>query len=232
MPSDAVEFARAEPAAEFDARRDVAPLVAAADLHPAVERVGEVHEVPGLQQHVAELGVGEAAVALEPALHRVLAEHLRKRHVLADIAEEFEVADAPHPVGIVDDVVGGDRRTSADFMACVAQENSPDLPLDPSDIGRQFIGREKVAFLAPPARVADHAGRATDQGHRFVAGVGHATQQHERHKMPDVEAVGRGVEAGIDATAGRGEPLTELARVGRLVNQAAGLEIGDKVVCH
>ena len=65
-----------------------------------------------------------------------------------------------------------------------------------------------------------------------MAGVGHATQQHERHQMPDVEAVGRGVEAGIDATAGRGEPLTELARVGRLVDQAAGLEIGDKVVWH
>ena len=71
-----MELARPQSAAEVDSRGDVPPLVAAADLQPAVEGVGEVHEIPGLEEHVAELGVGQPAIAFEPALHRIFGDHL------------------------------------------------------------------------------------------------------------------------------------------------------------
>jgi hypothetical protein len=149
--------------------------------------------------------------------------------MLAHVTEKLKVAHAPHPVGVVDDMVRGDGRNSADATACVAQDGT-DLPLNAGDVGGQFVAGEEVAFLAPPARITDHPRGTADQGDRFVAGMGHTSQQHKRHQMPHVEAVGGRVEAGIDAAAGRGEPLAKPTRVGRLMDQATGLEIRKKVV--
>ena len=44
------------PCREFDSRRDIAPLVAAAELQLAVVRRGQVREVVRLDQHVGEFG--------------------------------------------------------------------------------------------------------------------------------------------------------------------------------
>ena len=59
---EAVELHAAHPPGQVDAGRDVAPLVAAADLQLAAVLVVQVHEVVRLQQHVAELGVAQARV--------------------------------------------------------------------------------------------------------------------------------------------------------------------------
>ena len=219
---DAMHVAGSEPAAKFDAGRDVAPLIAAADLHAAVEHVGEVNEVPRLQKHVAELGVGKTTIAVETTLHRILGEHLRERHVLANVPQEFEVADTPHPVGIVDDV----------HPLAGAREDAANLSLDAGDVGGEFLGREQVALLAAAARVADHAGGPAEHGDRLVAGGGYAAEEHEGHEMPHMQAVGGGIEAGIDAAARRGEPLAKRRGVGGLVDEAASLEVGKKISRH
>ena len=59
---DAVKLPTPQPTRELDPGGDVAPLVAAAELHAAVEGVGEVDEVPRLKEHVAEFGVGDAVL--------------------------------------------------------------------------------------------------------------------------------------------------------------------------
>jgi hypothetical protein len=52
---------------EVDAREDVAPLVGAADLELAALVAVQVVVVVGLQEHVAELGVGDAVLAAHRA---------------------------------------------------------------------------------------------------------------------------------------------------------------------
>ncbi len=63
----------------------------------------EVHEVVGLQDHVAEFGVGDALVAVGEALaDGVLLDHHVDGEVLADVAEHIEVGDGAEPVEVVD----------------------------------------------------------------------------------------------------------------------------------
>ena len=76
------------PTDEFQARRDVAPLVRPAHLHLHAHRPVEMLEVVCLQEHVAEFG--ERKAALKPDLHGVLGEHVRHREVLAGIAQESD----------------------------------------------------------------------------------------------------------------------------------------------
>ena len=71
---EAPDLVAADLADELDAHGDVAPLVAAADLQVAAVVEVQAQEVVGLEQHVAELGVGDPLVrALEAGLDRLLA---------------------------------------------------------------------------------------------------------------------------------------------------------------
>jgi hypothetical protein len=142
--------------------------------------------------------------------------------VLADVTEELEVADAAHPVAVVDDMHPLPGRF----------EDPADLPLHAGDVGGQFCRREEVAFLAASARISDHPGRATDERHRLMSGGGHTTEEDQRHEMPDVEAVGGGVEPGVDPAARGRQPSPQASGVGRLVDEAAGLEIGEQIGVH
>jgi hypothetical protein len=62
-----------------------------------------MEEVVGLEQHVAELGVGDALVgAGQPGLHRVLGHHLVDGEVLPDVPQEVEQGQGLEPVSVVD----------------------------------------------------------------------------------------------------------------------------------
>ena len=55
--------------------------------------------------------------------------------------------------------------------------------------------------------------------------------QHDQPgQAADVQAVGRGIEADVDGPRPLGEPGAQPRVVGRLVNQAAPLEIGEQIV--
>src|SRR6266545_4284868 len=75
------------PTDELQPRSDVAPLVRATHLELHAVGPVEVPEVGRLEEHVAELGVRQTA--LQPALDRVLGQHVRDREVLADVAQEL-----------------------------------------------------------------------------------------------------------------------------------------------
>ncbi len=73
-----------------------------AHLQAAAVAVEQLQEVPGLQQHVAELGEGDPLLpGLQAGAHRVLADHLVDRELLADVAEKIEEGDRGQPGGVV-----------------------------------------------------------------------------------------------------------------------------------
>ena len=78
---------------QIDAANDVAPLIAAANLHRAVVTSRQFNEIVRLQQHVAELRVGDAgAGAIEPYAHGVALHHGVDGEVLAHVAQEGDGA--------------------------------------------------------------------------------------------------------------------------------------------
>ena len=56
-----------------------------------------------------------------------------------------------------------------------------------------------------------------------------AAQEQKRHEVPDVEAVGGGIEPGVDTDAALVEPCPQLLTVGRIVQQTAGDEVFEDV---
>ena len=86
---------------------------------------------------------------------------------------------------------------------------------------------EQVALLGPSARIADHAGGAAGQRDRVVAGQ----LEPPQHDQTDQIAVWRLSADRIHAVvqrqrAGR-QTLGQRGAIGRVVDQAAGVEIGE-----
>ena len=94
---------------------------------------------------------------------------------------------------------------------------------------RKRLEREQVALLALAAGVADHAGGAADQGDGAMPGLLEPPQDHQRHQVADVQAVGRGIEAGVDRPRLLHQQPRQVRIVGRLVDQPAPGEFGDDV---
>ena len=195
------------PPDQVDPGGDVAPLVGAADLELAPERLVEVPEVVGLQEHVAELGEGDAVLALHPGPHRLLGQHRVDGDVLAHVAEELEDPDRLGPVAVVDQaglgrpvgeveqalelgLDGGQvvRRASRGRAGCAPRSDRPGSPIMP---------------VAPAG-----------EGDRPVAGVLEPPQQQQRHQVADVQAVGGGVEPGVERDRTLGQARPQGVRVG------------------
>ncbi len=121
---------------EIDARQDVAPLVRAAHLQLAAVVPVEVVVVVGLQQHVAELGVGDAMLPRHPSLHALPGDHLVDRDVLADVTQEVQEAQLPRPVEVVHQRPGP-----------LWPQDSGDLGLDGGHVGRERLDVEQVPLL-------------------------------------------------------------------------------------
>jgi hypothetical protein len=133
----------AQTAGEVHARDDIAPLIAAADLEAAIERVVEVEEVVGLEQAVGELGVGDAVVAIFKArAYGVAGEHDVDGEMLADVAQEVEQRQLAEPVRVVGHdggiravegeealELGADPRTLSSTCSMVWRVRSAVLPL-------------------------------------------------------------------------------------------------------
>lgn len=224
-PCAAVEFF----ANEVHACGDVAPLVAAADLEFAAVDAGEVVEVVGLEEHVAEFRVADANLAVFHACaDGFFGDHLIDGEVLADVAEEVEEADGAEPVGVVDEAsgVGGG----------VEVEEACELGSDGGDVGGDLVFGEELAFLGFAAGVADAAGGAAGDGDGVVAGELEAAEGDEGDETAGVETIGGGVEAAVEGDwvveETLGEPagaVTGFGAAGVVVDEAAPLKFCEDV---
>ena len=79
-----------DPVDEVEPGRQVAPLVAAAELQGAAVAAEQLEEVQALQELVAELGVGDALLGVQPGRDGVLGDHLVDAEVLADVPQEVD----------------------------------------------------------------------------------------------------------------------------------------------
>ena len=71
---------------QVDTSGNISPLVTTAYLHCAAKTFIELGKIIGLQDHVAELGVGDAfALAINSLLHRFLLNHGIDRKMFTDI---------------------------------------------------------------------------------------------------------------------------------------------------
>src|SRR5699024_4117521 len=148
---------------------DVAPLIGATDLHADVVLAVQVNEVIRLQQHVGELGVGDA-VGSEATLHGVAGKHRVQREVLAEVAQEVDDRHLADPVSVVDQRRGVQVLARLlELRTSLEEEESAQLLLDVLHVlGDLFLGQHGA--LAHVARVTDHAGGTTRQGESLVPG--------------------------------------------------------------
>ena len=104
-----------------------------------------------MQQHVRELGVGDAL--FEALAYDLTGEHAVHRKVLADVAEEVQDRHRTSPVQVVDDP---SRIVAAEIDVLL------NLRTDALDPSRHRLSAVE-GTLAGVLGVADHARRPTDQ---------------------------------------------------------------------
>ncbi len=205
---------------QIDAGDDVAPLVGSTDLDLTTEVVVQPEVVVGLEQHVAELRERDAVFALETDAHALASHHLIDGDVLADVAEELEQRDRLRPVAVVDeDTTLGVRQV----------DDAPELFLDRRHVGAQRLVVEQIPLLGPAARIAHHAGGPSGQRDRPVPGILEAPEHDQPDQVPDVQAVGRRVTSVVDPDRAVLYTSPQELSIGRIVDEAAGLEVGDQV---
>jgi hypothetical protein len=183
-----------------------------------------VEEVVGLQQHVAELGVGDALVGvLEPGPHRLLGQHGVDGEVLAHVAEEVDDRHGRQPVGVVDQ--GGARRARAEV------QHGLQLPADARGVGLDLLPGEERPLGPAAARVADERRPPAHEDQRPVPVGLEPAQGHHAQEAADVQAVGRGVHAVVQ-DEGLGRHALAQPLVGDLVEQAPPSQVGEEVARH
>ena len=192
-----------------DPGRDVAPLVGSAHLEFTPVTGEEFDIVVRLQKHVAELGEGDALLALEPALDRFLGEHRAHGDVLADVTQEVEYIDADRPLAIVDE-----------HSAVVDVDDRGELLADRGQIATQRIGIEQVALVGTTGRITDHSGRPSGKGDRPVAEVLKPPKQEQGDEIADVETVGRRVEPAVQGDRTLVEATAQLGLVGHVLDES------------
>ena len=198
---------------QFDAAHDVAPLVGAAHLQLAFLAPAQLEEIVGLQDRVVEFEKAERLVAFEPQPDAVLRQHAVDREMPADIAQERDVEQSIEPIGVVDH----DRVARA---VAELQEFGEDLA-DPGHVAGDLLVGQKLAGFVLPGGVADLRRAAAHQYDRLVAGLLEPAQQHDRHQVADMQAVGGAVVADIGRHRTLREPRIERREIGALMNKAA-----------
>ena len=198
---------------EVDAGGDVAPLVGPGHLELAALGLVQDAEVVGLQEHVGELGEGDAVVPLDPGPDRVLGQHRVDGDVLADVAEELEDAHRLGPGAVVDQP--GLRGPGLEV------EEPLELGRDRGEVGGELLELEEGPLRRTAAR-----GRRSCRSRRRPARSGGARpvleppQQEDLLQVADVQRVGGGVEPAVERRpAPRPSRAAERGAVGRVVDQ-------------
>ena len=210
-----------DPAGEFDAVDDIAPLVRSAHLQAAGRAARQLQKIIGLEDHIVELKEAQRLFTVEAQLHAVEAQHPVDREMLADVAQERDIFQAVQPFGIVE-------QTSVRRPVAEGQE-AFEHAFDAGDILRDEVGRQQLARFVLEAGIPDLAGAAAHQHDRLVACLLQLAQHHDRHQMADMERGRGGIEADIARHhLFRGEGVEPLG-IGQLVDIAARFQKAQEI---
>ncbi len=140
--------------------------------------------------------------------------------MLADVTQELDRREARGPVVVVDH-----RRRVA------ALEGQEPLELPPDARTPRLHGVQVVHLtLAGLLGVTDHAGGTADEPVGLVAGVLEPAQGEDLQQVAHVQARGCRVEPAIELDHALGQLGAQGVEVGRVRDQAAPLELVEKVV--
>ena len=182
-------------------------------------RLVEFHEVVGLQNHVAEFGVGNAA--FEAGGNRVLGQHIGHGEVFADIAQQVDGLYVAEPVVVVDHAGRVARRGEIEEGLQLAFDF-----LAPFLHCLQGIER---ALLGLAARIANQSGAAAHQGDGGVSGLLEAAQKQDGQEAAHMQAIGGRVEAVVESQGAALQALGQVFLVGDLVEQAPEFQVFEQV---
>ncbi len=201
------------------AGREVAPLVAAAGLQRAAVAAVQLQVVHALEDLVAELGVADARVGVQPSGDGLLGDHVVDAEVLAHVAQQ---ADRGHPGGPVQ-VVDHARRVRA-----LEVEEPRDLAAQALDPAGHRLGVVEHA-LGGGLRVADQTGGAADQAEREVPRLLDPAHGEDLDQVAEVQAGRRRVEAAIERDRAVRERLAQCVLVGGQGDQPTPPQLVDDV---
>src|SRR3954452_17925739 len=217
-PAHGMHAAAGAAANQIDAGQNVAPLVRATDLQLTALVLVQPPVVEGLQEHVGELGVRDPVLALDPGLDRLAGEHLVDRDVLADVPQEGQQRHVPGPVVVVDEL-----------PLPLGAEHPAHLLLDGGEVGAQRVLVEQVPLFAAASGIPPLPGGAAGERDGVVARQLEAPQHQQADEVAGVEAVGRRIHAVVQRDGTLVQAPRESISIGCVVDQPAGLEVGQQV---
>ena len=210
-----VDARSCDTADQINASDDVAPLVRATCLEGAATLLVELKEVIGLEQLVAELGVGDPGTG-QSCGDRFAIEHAVDAEVLAHVTEELQGREPLGPVV----VVHHGRRVGGG----VEVEESLELLTDAPDPLVDHLGLVQGA-LPRFFWVTDHPGGTTDECEGLVAGDLEPANRQDLQQVAHVQARRRRVEAAVERDRCLGCCRAERVKIRRLGDEAAPLEV-------
>ena len=174
---------------QIQPRNNIAVLITARDLQRAIVLSEQMQEVVTLQNHVRELGVGNALLTiLQSVAHRVLLDHLIDAEVLADIPEHVEVRHRFQPVQIVDQGGG--------IGSVKIQQTLKDLSLRGHVLRHVITGAELTLGIFPRG-ISDQTSAPTKKNHRPVTRFLKMAEQHDRDEVPNGQRVAGGIKPAV-----------------------------------
>ena len=104
-----------------------------------------------------------------------------------------------------------------------------ELRADGFDVGLDLVLGEQRALGRFAARVADAAGGAARDGNGMMPVVLEAAQREQRHQMPDVQRIRRGIKAAVERDGRRRKAFRQLGHIGAIGEEAAPLQFIQNV---
>ena len=182
-----------------------------------------MQEVVRLEDHVAELGVGDALL-LETGAHRLLGQHEVHREMLAHVPKELNGRKRAQPVVVVDkSSLKGPRGEVEEGLHLQTDLLHPCV--------HEFLVVQSALGCAPTG-VAYQTGAAAHERDGPVTRQLEAAQSYERDQAADMEAVGSGIEAAIQGLRALGQKPPESFGIGILVDELAPLQFVVDLCAH
>ncbi len=196
---------------QFRTAEHVAPLVISAELHIAAVLLVQAQEIVGLHDHVVELE--ETQSLFHALLVAFRPQHVVDGEACSDVTDEIDVIQVTQPVGIVD------HRC----LAFPELDEAAHLLLKAFTVVVDRLGGHHLAKVGASRRIADHRGTAAHQRDGLIACHLQALHQAKCHKVSDMKAVRRRIEADVKYGFSVVDQFPDLRLVSQLCEQTSCL---------